>query len=165
MKSYQELLSMKASSKCRQKRQNRAVKEAVKCLIDNGFTSIDIASFMTADEAEVCTTIAEKFAALSSPENDKPCRKPKIQTQAIDLAMSRDKILVRKNGHVKAKIPKAIKYSKNYMPIQYLEDGLSYLNYAKSGSCMGSCDPKDDYKTGISFIMDALYELVEEKNI
>ena len=164
MKNYQEILSTKESSKCRHKRQNRAVKEAVKCLIDNGFTSIDIASFMTADEAEVCTTIADKFAALSSSENEEPCRKPK-PTQELDLELSRDKILVRKNGYVKAKIPEVIKYSENYMPIQYLEDGLSYLNYAKSGSNRGLCDPEADYKTGISFVMDALYELVDEKNM
>ena len=51
------------------------------------------------------------------------------------------------------------------MIIQYLEDGLSYLNYRKMGSCMGQCDPKADYETGISFIMDALYELIDEKDI
>jgi hypothetical protein len=78
--------------------------------------------------------------------------------------MSRDKILVRKDGHVRAEIPAAIKRSDNYMPIQCLEDGLSYLNYAKVGSHMGQCDPEADYQTGISFVMDALYELLDEKN-
>ena len=166
MKNYQELLNMKESSKCRHKRQSRAVREAVKCLIDNGFTSIDIASFMTADEEDVCGKITDEYAALSSPKSDKPCRKLKpSQGQEINIDMSRDKILVCKNGYVKAKTPAAIKRSDNYMPIQYLEDGLSYLNYAKLGSTMGSCDPEDDYRTGISFVMDALYELVDEKNI
>ena len=166
MKNYKEILNMKASSKCRYKRQNRAVKEAVKCLIDNGFTSIDIASFMTANEEDVCGKITDGYTALSSPKSDKPCRKFKpAQGQGISLDMSRDKIWVRKNGYVKAKIPVAIKHSDKYMAIQCLEDGLSYLNYAKLGSTMGLCDPEADYKTGISFVMDALYELVDEKNI
>jgi hypothetical protein len=161
MKNYQELLNLKESSKCRYKRQNRAVKEAVKHLIDNGFTSIDIASLMTADEADVCTAIADGYASLSSPEGDKPCRK----VLEINADMSTDKVLVRTDGHVRAKIPAAIKRSDNYMAIQCLEDGLSYLNYAKVGSNMGHCDPEVDYQTGISFIMDALYELLDENSI
>ena len=166
MNNYQEILSTKESSKCRHKRQSRAVKEAVKCLVDNGFTNIDIASFMTADEADVCTTIADKFAALSSPNSEKPCRKPKpTEEHEKNVELSTDKILVRKDGYVKAKIPVAIKRSDNYMPIQCLEDGLSYLNYAKTGSCMGLCDPDADYETGIGFVMDALYELIDEKSI
>ena len=161
MKNYQELLNLKESSKCRRKRQNRAVKEAVKHLIDNGFTSIDIVSFMAADEADVCTAIADGYASLSSPEGDKPCRKVKVAE--INADMSRDKILVIKDGHVRAEVPAEIKRSDNYMAIQCLEDGLSYLNYAKIGLCMGECDPEADYKTGISFVMDALGQLLDEK--
>jgi hypothetical protein len=40
--------------------------------------------------------------------------------------------------------------------IQYLEDGLSYLSYAKLGSDRGTNNPEDDYKTGIGFVMSAL---------
>ena len=163
MKNYQELLSLKESSKCRHKRQNRAVKEAVKHLIDNGFTSIDIASLMTADEAVVCTAIADGYVSLSSPEGDKPRRKVKVAE--INADMSTDKVLVRTDGHVRAKIPAAIKRSDNYMAIQCLEDGLSYLNYAKVGSNMGHCDPEVDYHTGIDFILYALAELLNEKKI
>jgi hypothetical protein len=163
MKNYQELLSLKESSRRRQKRQSRVVKEAVKCLIDNGFTNIDIASLMTADEADVCTVIADGYASLSSLESDKPCRKVKVAE--INVDMSRDKILVRKDGHVRAEIPAAIKRSDNYMAIQCLEDGLSYLNYAKIGSRRGQSDPEADYKTGINFVMDALGQLLDEKNI
>jgi len=166
MKKYKDILSMKTSSKCRQRRQNRAVKEAVKCLIDNGFTNIDIASFMTADEADVCTTIANEYAALSSVKGDKPCRKAK-QTNGHEknLDMSTDKVSVTNDGYVKAKVSDSVKHSKNYGPIQYLENGLSYLNYANIGSCMGLCDPEADHRTGISFIMDALHELLDEKNM
>lgn len=40
--------------------------------------------------------------------------------------------------------------------VQYLEDGLSYLNYSKVGSTRGTKDPEMDYKTGIDFIKSAL---------
>jgi len=40
--------------------------------------------------------------------------------------------------------------------IQYLEDRLSYLNYAKNGSDMGSNNPEEDYEVGIGFVMMAL---------
>jgi hypothetical protein len=163
MKDYQELLSLKESSKRRQKKQSTVVKEAVKCLIDNGFTNIEIASLMTADEADVCKVITDRYASLSSSENDKPCKK--IKVLEINADMSRDKVLVRTDGHVRAKIPAAIKRSDNYMAIQCLEDGLSYLNYAKVGSNMGHCDPEVDYHTGIDFILYALAELLDEKKI
>ena len=163
MKNYQELLNLKESGKCRYKRQSGAVKEAVKCLIDNGFTSIDIASFVTADEADVCTVIADGYASLSSQEGDKPCKKVKISE--INADMSTDKILVRKNGHVRAEISASLKRSDKYVPIQSLEDGLSYLNYAKIGSHRGQYDPEVDYQTGINFVMDALGQLLDEENI
>ena len=75
------------------------------------------------------------------------------------------KISVSKNGLVSATISEEIKKSKNYLAIQYLEDGLSYLNYAKYNSSMGLNDPKKDYKTGVSFIMSALEELINEDSI
>ena len=40
--------------------------------------------------------------------------------------------------------------------VQYLEDGLSYLNYSKIGSTRGTKNPEMDYKTGIDFIKSAL---------
>ena len=74
-----------------------------------------------------------------------------------------DKIKVSKGGYVTTRVTSKTKMSKNYMAIQLLEDGLSYLNYAKLGSDLGLKDPEKDYAVGIDFIMDALYELVENE--
>jgi hypothetical protein len=64
MKNYQELLNLKESSKCRYKRQSRAVKEAVNALIDVGFTGIDIATFISADH----TLIEKELEIRLSPK-------------------------------------------------------------------------------------------------
>ena len=74
-----------------------------------------------------------------------------------------EKIKVSKSGFVTATVTPKIKMSKNYMAIQLLEDGLSYLNYAKLGSNMGLKDPERDYEVGIDFITDALYEIIESE--
>ncbi len=166
MKNYQELLDLKESSKCRTRRQNRAVKEAVQCLIDNGFTGIDIATVMTADEADVCAVIDEEYTRVVSSEGKKICRKIKpITEQEKNMYMNTDRILVKESGYVKAKVTTEMKQSNNYMAIQYLEDGLSYLNYAKLGSFSGTGDPQKDHDVGMSFIMDGLCELADERNI
>ena len=47
--------------------------------------------------------------------------------------------------------------------IQYLEDGLSYLNYAKLGNARGNNNPEEDYETGIGFVMMALDTLRGDK--
>ena len=43
--------------------------------------------------------------------------------------------------------------------IQLLQDGLSYINYAKNGSTMGSNNPEEDYEFGIGCLYEALLEL------
>jgi len=40
--------------------------------------------------------------------------------------------------------------------IQLLQSGLSYINYAKNGSTMGTIDPEQDYKFGMDFVYEAL---------
>jgi hypothetical protein len=70
-------------------------------------------------------------------------------------------IKVREDGYVKSLNGEQLRemFKKNPQDaeaIQYLEDGLSYLSYAKLGSDRGTYNPEEDYKTGIGFVMSAL---------
>ncbi len=81
---------------------------------------------------------------------------------------------VREDGYVKglsgAQLREMFKKSPQAaVAIQYLEDGLSYLNYAKLGNDRGMKNPEEDYETGIGFVMTALdtlrdYEPIEEQH-
>ena len=71
-------------------------------------------------------------------------------------------IKVSEDGYVNTNITQKMKESESYLAIQYLEDGLSYLNYAKLKSDRGCKDPKKDYDVGIDFVMSALNSLVEQ---
>ena len=73
-------------------------------------------------------------------------------------------IEVREDGYVKGLNREQLTkmFEKNpqaAVSVQYLEDGLSYLNYAKLGSDMGNNNPDEDYETGIGFVMMALATL------
>jgi len=82
--------------------------------------------------------------------------------------------IVREDGYVKSLNGTQLREMFKKSPqaaeaIQYLEDGLSYLNYAKLGSDRGMNDPEKDYETGIGFVMTALdtlrdYEPIEEQH-
>ena len=142
MKNYQELLDMKMTTDRNYRSHEQAVNEAVKCLIENGFTDIDIATLMTAEETEVCTAILDKYAELHRPKTERVRNRTRqVQKLKKDSDMNVNKILVREDGYVRAKVTVQTRQSKNYMSIQYLEDGLSYLNYAKLGSDRGLGKP------------------------
>jgi hypothetical protein len=68
---------------------------------------------------------------------------------------------VRKDGYVRSLNRTELmeifkKNPQDSEAIQYLEDGLGYLNYAKLGSDRGYGDPEKDYEAGIGFIKTAL---------
>ena len=71
-------------------------------------------------------------------------------------------IIEREDGYVSVKTTNRVQNGKHSDTIQYLEDGLSYLNYAKIGSDRGLKDPEADYRTGMGFIRSALQVLAEE---
>lgn len=73
-------------------------------------------------------------------------------------------IITREDGYVMANITEEIKNSNNYAAIQYLEDGLSYLNYAKLGSSTGTCNTEVEYETGMTYILSALEVLLTEND-
>jgi len=57
-------------------------------------------------------------------------------------------------------LSEAFKKTANYAIIQYLEDGVSYLNYANCKSNMGHGNVKEDLETGLFFINCAFDILV-----
>lgn len=66
-------------------------------------------------------------------------------------------------GFVSVKeLSEAFKNTDNYAVIQYLEDGVSYLNYANSESNMGNGNVKEDLETGLFFINCAFDILVSK---
>jgi len=72
-------------------------------------------------------------------------------------------IIEKEDGYVYVKPTTGVQSGRHNEAIHYLEDGLSYLNYAKFGSDRGLNNPEADYKTGIGFIKSALQVLVEEE--
>jgi len=70
-----------------------------------------------------------------------------------------ENIMVREDGYVRVTMDK---YNKNSVAIHHLEDGLSYLNYAKNETNTGTGNPEEDYKIGKAFILSALSTLLEE---
>ncbi len=72
-------------------------------------------------------------------------------------------IIEREDGYVSVKTTNRVQNGKHSDAIQYLEDGLSYLNYARLDSNRGLKDPEKDYETGMGFIRSALQVLAEEE--